>query len=214
MDRYPKNRHFYGKQLIPFLFLILTMSSCASAQQNTPSSDVQWLIEVLELKKGSVVADIGAGDGDQSLEVAEFVGPDGYVYSTELGNDELSNLRRQVEYSELENIEVFEGHPARTNLPDECCDGIYLRRVYHHIGNPASMNASIFRTLKPGGRLAIIDFEPRGNEGEPGKRASGRQHGVLRETVEDELTEAGFELIRSEHPSGRYYYVVFQKPEE
>lgn len=212
MATYPKNGHLYVKQLIPFLFFILTMSSCASAQQNNPSSDVRWLIDVLELEKGSVVADIGAGDGDQSIEIAEFVGPDGYVYSTELGSDELSNLRRQVEYSELENIEVLEGRPARTNLPEECCDAIFLRRVYHHIGEPSSMNESIFESLKPGGRLAIIDFEPRGSEGDPGERASGNQHGVLRETVEDEITDAGFELISSEHPAGRYYYVVFQKP--
>lgn len=193
------------------IFLILSITSCSSAQQN--SADIEWLIESLQLTEGSVVADIGAGEGDQTLAIARHVGPTGQVYSTELGEDSLEELREAIEGSDAENVTVLEGSPTETNLPEGVFDGIYLRRVYHHIGDPPSMNASIFESLKPGGRLAIIDFEPRGNEAEPGGRAEGDQHGVTPETVIEELESAGFEAVSSPEERGRYFYIVFQKPE-
>lgn len=191
--------------------LIFSVTSCSFAQQN--SADIEWLIESLQLTEGSVVADIGAGEGDQTLAIARHVGPTGQVYSTELGEESLQELREVIEGSGVENVTVLEGSQTETNLPEGAFDGIYLRRVYHHIGDPPSMNASILESLKPGGRLAIIDFEPRGEEAEPGERASGGQHGVTPETVTEELESAGFELITPAEEGGRYFYMVFQKPE-
>lgn len=190
--------------------LICMMGSCASAQQN--SEDIEWLIESLQLTEGSVVADIGAGDGSQTLAIAQHIGSEGHIYSTELGEESLKELRDNLEWADTSNITVLEGHPTQTNLPEECCDAIYLRRVYHHIGDPPSMNASLLQSLKPGGRLAIIDFEPRNDEAEPGNRASGGSHGVTAHTVVEELTSAGFELISNEQQSGRNFYVLVQKP--
>jgi len=204
---YPKG---WKNHLLTF-FAFLLLYGCASAQQY--STDVQWLIEALELTEGSVVADIGAGDGEQTIELAQYIGSEGHIYSTELGEDSVQDLRRSVESSELTNITVLEGHPERTNLKIECCDAIYLRRVYHHIGNPPSFNASLYESLKPGGRLAIIDFAPRGDEAEPGARAEGDQHGVTPETVISEITDAGFDLIDTQDESDRFYYIVFSKPE-
>lgn len=193
------------------ILTVVIITNCVTAQQN--SADVNWLIKALELEEGSVVADIGAGDGDQTLAIAEHIGPEGQIYSTELGEESLQELRENVEWAELDNVTVLEGHSTQTNLPEECCDAIYMRRVYHHIGNPPSFNASLLQSLKPGGRLAIIEFEPRGDEAEPGERADGSQHGVSAETVVEELTGAGFTLISNEQQSGRNYYVLFQKPE-
>lgn len=193
------------------LLTVITATTVAPAQEYT--TDINWLIEVLELKEGSVVADIGAGDGDQTLAIARHVGPEGRVYSTELGSESLQELRSEIEEASAENITVVEGHPNQTNLPEECCDALFMRRVYHHFNDPASMNKSLFRTLKPGGRLAIIDFEPRGSEADPGGRASGSQHGVTADTVVEELRLAGFKLISSEQRSGRDFYVVMEKPE-
>ena len=193
------------------IITIITATSCASAQQN--SADVEWLIDVLQLTEGSVVADIGAGEGDQTLAISRHVGANGHVYSTELGEESLEELRETIERADVENVTVLEGSPTQTNLPGECCNAIYLRRVYHHIGNPSSMNLSMLESLKPGGRLAIIDFEPSGDEAEPGARASGDQHGVTPETVIEELENVGFEVISPAEERGRYYYLVFQKPE-
>lgn len=196
-----------------FLALVTLMALTGSAAAQEYSSDVNWLIEVLELKEGSIVADIGAGDGDQSLAVARYVGPEGRVYSTELGSESLQELRSEIEEASADNVIVIEGHPKQTNLPEECCDALFMRRVYHHFKDPASMNKSLWRSLKPGGRLAIIDFEPRGTEAEPEGRATGSQHGVTAETVIEELRKAGFRLISSEQRTGRDIYIVMEKPE-
>lgn len=193
-----------------FISLIL-MYGCAFAQEN--SADIRWLIDSLELEEGSIVADIGAGDGDQAKAIARHIGPEGQIYSTELGEEALEELREGVDEFQLNNITVIEGAPDRTNLPEECCDAIYMRRVYHHIGNPSEFNESLLRSLKPGGRLGIIDFAPRGDEAEPGERASGDQHGVTSETVVEELQNAGFELLIPAEQRGRYYYLVMKKTE-
>jgi SAM-dependent methyltransferase len=61
----------------------------------------------------------------------------------------------------LTNVTVIEGAEAATNLPDACCDAIFLRNVYHHITAVDAFNRSLVASLKPGGRLAIIDLEDR-----------------------------------------------------
>ena len=176
--------------------------------------DVDWLVKVLELGPGSVVADIGAGRGPITLALAERVDSSGRVYSSELPGETYERLRAAIDSSGFGNVILVEAHPKKTNLPEECCDALLMRRVYHHIDHPAEMNASLFRSLKPGGRLAIIDFAPRESEAaDPAERDSEEHHGVTEETVVKELKEAGFLLVVSEERSGRDVYLVFRKPE-
>lgn len=191
---------------------ILLVVTTTVAQNNSP--DVNWLIDVLKITPGSVVAEIGAGDGSETLQVARYIGPKGRIYSSELGSDNLQELKGAIDDASVNNVTLIEGHPTRTNLPAECCDAIYMRRVYHHFGNPPTMNASLYQSLKPGGRLAVIDFAPRGSEADPGGRASGSHHGVTLDTVVEELKQAGFSIISFENRSGRDIYVVVQKPQK
>ncbi len=200
-------RHFF------FIFFIVTALPAVSLAQN--SADIEWLIDVLGLEEGSVVADIGAGDGDQTLALVRHVSPGGHIYSSELGSESLQDLQEAVRSAPAysDNITVIEGHPKQTNLTEECCDALFLRRVYHHFTDPETMNKSLWQSLKPGGRLAVIDFEPRESESrDPEGRDRGGQHGVTAETVIKELNEAGFKLIKNEKSSGRNIYVVVEKP--
>lgn len=199
------------KLLIP-LILILALTGCKN-EEPVYSSDVIWLIDALEITEGSVVADIGAGNGRQAVEIARYIGPPGNVYATELGEKNLKTLRNQIARRDVGNIMVLEGHSAKTKLPEACCDAIYMRRVYHHVAKPDSMNLSLMQSLKPGGRLAILDFEPGGAEGKPGYRDKGDSHGITTETLIKELTAAGFLKAGSVEYDGRYYRVLFQKPE-
>lgn len=191
------------------IFILWAIAPFAACQSR---SDVDWLVDVLQLKKGSVVADVGAGSGDQTLAIARVVGPEGRVYSTELGAGSVQRLRSVVERAGADNVTVVSGDPKQTNLSDECCDAIYMRKVYHHISDPPAFNRSLLRSLKPGGRLAIIDFEPSGDEAAPGARASGSSHGVTVKTLIKELRAAGFERVSSEKPAGSDIYVVMRKP--
>ena len=70
-----------------------------------------------------------------------------------------------------------------------------MRRVYHHVSSPASFNRSLFAAIKPGGRLAVIDFEPRWYLPTPSEAAEGRGgHGVSPLVVQQDLRQAGFEI--------------------
>jgi ubiquinone/menaquinone biosynthesis C-methylase UbiE len=178
------------------------------------ASDAARLVTVLQLHDGQTVADIGAGGGELTIALAREVGPSGRVYATELGEDRLRELREATESAGLKNVSVLEAHATRTNLPERCCDALVLRRVYHHIDDPGLMNVSLRESLKPGGLLAIIDFNPDSAEStDPANRDTGDQHGVTSETVVRELGQAGFEVVNVEKggSAGRYM-VVGRRP--
>jgi predicted methyltransferase len=199
------NRGFFTALLV---ILATTVSCAQSAKDNA-----DWLIDVLDISEGSVVAEMGAGDGSLTLALAEGVGPEGQIYSSELGADSVQYLQDVVDSAPASNVTVVQGQADQTNFPGECCNALFMRRVYHHFKDPSAMNQSILESLKPGGRLAIIDFAPRSTEStDPADRASGQHHGVTEDTVVKELKEAGFTLVSSER-KGRNVYVVMQKKE-
>jgi predicted methyltransferase len=193
------------------LAVLAGVASAASAQDN--AADAATLISELKLAPGSVAAEIGAGGGELTVAIARHVGPGGRVISTELGADRVQRLRQAAEKG-ADNITVIEGHENRTNLPDACCDAVFLRNVYHHFGDPPAMNGSILRALKPGGRVAVIDFPPRNNRATapPGKRGEDASHGVSAAAFAAELEAAGFQIVKSEERPSRWFIVVGAKP--
>ena len=191
--------------------LTVGLAGVAAAQDN--ATDAKRLVEVLGVHPGSVLADIGAGDAQLTIPMAAEVGPSGRIYATDLGGEPLERLRQAITKAGATNVEIVEGHPLRTNLPPACCDGIFIRYVYHHFADPSAMNASLLQSLKPGGRLAIIEFAPNGPEAEsPADRAGGKTHGVAAETAARELERAGFERVMVEHEHDRTILVVLRKP--
>ena len=168
------------------------------------------LKEALTLEAGRVVADIGAGKGELTLALARAVGSTGRVFSTEIDPERLRRLRESVADAKLDNVTVVDARSGETGLPPVCCDAIVLRRVYHHLTDPAAINAGLLRALRPGGVLAVIDFEPplflgRGELGVPSKDVIG------------EVVGSGFMLLRriddwpGRGPLGSYC-VLFRKP--
>lgn len=194
--------------------MLLGCAAAAPAAQED-AGDVAWLVEVLELGPGSVVADIGAGGGELTIAMAAHVGAAGRVFASELGDDSRARLEQAVESADVANVTVIEAGLDRTNLPAVCCDAVFTRFVYHHFADPLAMNGSLWQSLKPGGRVAVIDFAPRGSESsEPGGRATGDHHGVTARTVAGELREAGFTIVTAERGPGRTIHVVAVKPGE
>ena len=104
---------------------------------------------------------------------------------------------------------VLQSAAAETNLPADCCDAIFMRLVYHHFGDPPAMNASLLRSLKPGGRLAVLEFRP--TSGVTARRGSAPRataRGDASQVIE-ELTAAGFADVREvPWPSAPTFAVV------
>ena len=181
----------------------------------TTADEVERVAAWLEVQPGTRLADLGAGDGTFTVALARRVGPSGHVYATEIDTDRLADIRRAVTEAKLANVTVIEGAVSRTNLPEACCDALFSRAVYHHLTDPAAINADIFRALRPGGRLLIIDFEPGGimnwiGRPEAADRHGG--HGTPKGMVVKEVTAAGFQLARGpESWRGRTYAVLFRR---
>ena len=128
--------------------------------RDTTHAELEKLATLLDWKPGRTVAEIGAGEGRMTGAVAQRVGPSGRVFTTELDPKRLAGLKDLVARKKLSNVTVIEAGDADTNLPADCCDSIFMRDVYHHFTHPTALNTSIYRALKPGGMLAVIDFPP------------------------------------------------------
>jgi ubiquinone/menaquinone biosynthesis C-methylase UbiE len=181
-----------------------------SARQN--ATDAEWLIKALEIRPGSTIGEIGAGDGEITFAIARAVGESGRVYSNELNKDRLARIGTTAESRGVHNVTPIEGREKETNFPDQCCDAIFMRNVYHHFGDPPAMNASLLKALKPGGRLAVLDFTPPpGGETVPGHRGDDNHHGITAPTLQQELKAAGFEIVSSDDKD-RTVAVVARRP--
>jgi len=180
-----------------------------------PEDEAARLIEQLGVSDGDTVAEIGAGAGRLTVAMAKAL-PDSRVYSTELDPARLEDTREAVRQASLRNVEVREAAVAGTNLPDECCDAVFMRTVYHHFTSPPTMIEALQRSLKPAGRLAIIEFEPRGVWtwfAVPHDTPERGGHGVPMDMLLREVTTGGrFRHVRTVPDwAGRLYLTVFQR---
>jgi ubiquinone/menaquinone biosynthesis C-methylase UbiE len=197
-----------------WMFLACAAATTAVLAQNAQQDtiDTERLINLLEIHRGSVIGEIGAGDGTLTFAIAKAVGESGRVFTNELNKDRVKSLQAKAAKTGAANVTVVEGRETETNFPDECCDGLFMRSVYHHFGDPPAMNASLLKSLKPGGRLAILDFTPPpGGETVPGHRGDDNHHGITAPTLEKELKAAGFEIVMSSE-QGRAIIVVARRP--
>ena len=195
------------------LVVSLLITATASAQRSGSTISSEQIFEAIGLQDGMTVCEIGAGDGELSLAAARIVGPNGRVFTSELGTARVKTLQEKVTSSGLDQITIVTGDGASTNFPDMVCDALFMRNVYHHFEVPDEMNASILAALKDGGRAAVVDFAPTGNEAErSADRDTGDSHGVSADTVSREMAAAGFQPLSSERGGGRWYMVVVTKP--
>jgi ubiquinone/menaquinone biosynthesis C-methylase UbiE len=195
-------------------YLALSLVAFASRANLSASDEISRLAALMQWRPGSVVADIGAGDGRYAFAAVQHVGPSGKVFATEIDASKLAELRAEVKKRNLQNVLILESKEADTNLPPECCDVIFLRHVYHHLTKPAEFDSALVRSLKPGGRLAILDFPPRKGldpvEGVPANRGG---HGIPQNLVVEELTAAGLQLEKTvnDWPENSYCVLFVKK---
>jgi predicted methyltransferase len=168
--------------------------------------EAERIAGVLRLQPGLNVGDIRAGSGRWSVAMARRVGPEGQVYAT-VGPNPAHELLQTVAQAAVDNVSVITRTPGNApRLPIGCCEAVLVRAVYHEFADRQTLLASLRKNLKPGGLLAIIDFD----DGTP-EHAAG--HGIAHGIVLRELTEAGFEVAEDITDwSGNAYCLVFRQP--
>lgn len=115
-------------------------------------------LNAIGIRQGMTVADIGAGTGYMSLRMAKRVGPSGKVYANDIQPEMLRRLRQNADNAKLKNVETVLGSDIDPKLPSGQLDLVLLVDVYHEFSEPQKMLRKIRETLKPDGRLVLLEY--------------------------------------------------------
>jgi len=165
------------------------------------------VIEALNLKPGLTVAALGSGSGYFTRRFIEAVTETGKVYAIDVEPEMLKYTEESIVHMHRSyTAEFILARPDSPKLPYESIDLLFVCNTYHHLEERAKYFSDTKSSLKPGGRIAIIDFhqdERSGNLGFP------KHHLVPQETVIAELTDAGYKLVREHTFLPRQYFLEF-----
>jgi ubiquinone/menaquinone biosynthesis C-methylase UbiE len=117
------------------------------------------LLASLKIRPGDVVADIGAGSGYYTFRLARLVGPGGRVKAVDIQPEMLDLIRKRQSRQGFRDIDLVLGRADDPNLPPESVDLVLMVDVYHEFEWPFEMMQHIVRALKPGGRVAFVEFK-------------------------------------------------------
>jgi cyclopropane fatty-acyl-phospholipid synthase-like methyltransferase len=161
----------------------------------------QRVLEALELGPGMVIADIGAGTGYFSVRLARAV-PDGQVIATDIEPDMIRYLTERAAREQLPNLRAVRTPPADPQLAAGTVDRILVVDVWHHIDDRAGYARALARALRPGGKLAIVDFTREATHGPPPEMR------LTPEQVIGELRQAGLAAALSPTVLPDQYIVI------
>jgi len=160
------------------------------------------VIDALALKPDSVIADIGSGTGYFAVRFARVV-PKGRVYGVDIEPDMVKYLTERAEREGLKNLTALTGTPTDPRLPEKA-DLVVMVNVFHHIADRERYFRNLRGSLKPGGRIAIIDHNMDSREGPP------RSARIAPERVKAELKSAGYAFVQEHGFLPAQYFLVFR----
>lgn len=166
------------------------------------------IVAELRLKPGAVVADIGAGTGLFTMLIAKAVGHEGRVYAVDIVPEFLPSIAQRARQEGLGNVETVLCTEKSVELKPRSIDGAFICDTYHHFEYPRHTLASLWDALRPGGWVAVVDFER--IEGQSSEWVLGHVR-CGKEVVRREFEESGFELVREANmrPALEENYLVF-----
>jgi ubiquinone/menaquinone biosynthesis C-methylase UbiE len=148
------------------------------------------LMKALKLKPGMTVCDLGCGNGFYTLKMAKEVGPDGKVLAVEIQKQMLDLLAKRAEKAGVKNYEPILGTVSDPKLPEGAVDLILVVDVYHEIDHPVEVLAALRKSLKKGGRVALVEFRAE-DDNVPIKP----EHKMSKAQVMKEIPANGFKLV-------------------
>lgn len=218
----------HHKMLFVVFFLIgvssasfSTASAVRSSSQESERSRKrdEWqrpaeVFDALAVKPGTRVADIGCGHGYFTFRLAARVGAEGKVYAVDIDREAINKVRERKEREKLGQVEPILGESADPHLPNDL-DAVLIVDTYHEFREYDQTMQAVFRALKPGGRLVIIDGEA--PAGRP-RTEYHRLHTIPPELVREEVARHGFVFKKSlpgfddAEYGKKMYFLVFEKP--
>jgi len=127
----------------------------------SPKNKPEEIVKSLDIKDGSIIADIGSGGGYFTLKFAKEAGEKGKVYAVDTNQKSLDYIADKFKKEGLNNIEIVLAEEKALSLPEKV-DLIFLRNVFHHLPEQTEYFENIKQHLKSEGKIAIIDYNKRG----------------------------------------------------
>lgn len=170
------------------------------------SSDI---VDVMGLQWGMAVADIGAGTGLLTMEIADRVGARGQVYAVDIVPEFLDLIRSRAAAQGSRNVSVIQGAEKATGLGPGSIDLAFMCDTYHHLEFPLSYMRSVFLSLRPGGTLVLVDVKRVAGESSPSVLRHVR---AGKAEVIEEVEQAGFVFWSETKLLEENYYLHFRRP--
>jgi ubiquinone/menaquinone biosynthesis C-methylase UbiE len=167
----------------------------------------EHVLDVLAIRDGQTVADVGAGSGYFTVRLARRVGPRGRVLATDLQPEMLALLRDKVALAKLTNVVPVLATEGDAKLPAGAVDLVLMVDVYHELPRPAETLAQIRAALRPGGRLALVEYR-----GEDPSVPIKEEHKTTLAQLKRELTANGFAFRASDESLPQQRIVIFDVP--
>lgn len=146
---------------------------------------VNRVMDVLGLKPGKSVADIGAGSGWFTVRAARRVGPSGTVYAVDINPEATAYIGKRAQKEKLENVKTVLSQADNAMLPADSVDAVLLLKTYHEVARPVELFRNLRASLRSGAKVGIID-----------RNGNGEDHGVGKDVVIHEAEEAGYHLLK------------------
>ncbi|HYL38491.1 MAG TPA: methyltransferase domain-containing protein [Bryobacteraceae bacterium] len=162
-------------------------------------------LQALGIRRGMVVADIGAGSGYMSFKMARLVGPPGKVYANDLQPEMLEILRARAQRDKITNVETVLGTETDPKLPAGVLDLVLLVDVYHEFSQPQAMLRKIREALKADGRLVLLEYRK-----EDPKVPIRPEHKMSVPEVKAEVEPEGFQLDQVIEVLPRQHIIIFR----
>jgi predicted methyltransferase len=168
------------------------------------------IVAACKLKPGMAVADVGAGTGIFTRLFAAEVGPQGRAYAVDIVRKFIEHIETTSKQAGLKNVTGIVCTPTSTELPPNSVDLVFICDTYHHFEYPRKTMASIYRALRPGGQLILVDYH----------RIEGKSPAPLlkhvragQEVFTKEIEAAGFKVVDQAYFLNENYLLRFQKTE-
>jgi ubiquinone/menaquinone biosynthesis C-methylase UbiE len=200
----PPLTHYKGREIAQTMHY--TGAAWLTRESREREEDCTTMLKALNVKPGQTVCDLGCGNGFYTLKLAHLVGPDGKVLAVDIQKEMLTLLRRSMQKEKLENIDPILATPLDPKLPEGKLDLVLMVDVYHEISNPEEVLAAVRRSLKPDGRLVLVEFRTE-DENVPIKKL----HKMSKDQILKEIVPNGFKLVEQFDKLPWQHVMFFQR---